>query len=947
LVPVVIGSPVYSYLRTLVHAILRKKRKIKWSDTEINNKKRQSTVQLSAKTYVLIFKSLIYKKINLMKLACLKRIVIGLILSNLLLNSFSQGIEKKTYHTSFTKTAPEIDGLMNDECWNLVEWGGDFIQTQPYENRPPTQETIFKILYDDNNLYVFIRAYDKEPDKISRIMTRRDYFRGDMVEINIDSYFDKQTAFSFTAMASGAKGDEAITRNGNNWDDSWNPIWFLKTSIDDEGWSAEMRIPFSQLRFGNKDEHIWGLQFMRHIYREEERSRWQFIPKGSPGIVHLFGELHGIRNIKLKHQVEILPYVVGKVERFEKVDGNPFLDGKSSNLSAGIDGKIGLTNDLTLDFTINPDFGQVEADPSVVNLTAFETYFSERRPFFIEGKNIYEFRPSQSIVIHKMQSDNLFYSRRIGRSPHIYPSTTAGENVEMPEATTILASTKLSGKTKKGLSLGFLESVTAEEKAVIDNEGIRREEPVEPLTNYFVGRLQQDFNKGETVLGGMITAVNRNINDPVLYNLHSAAYTAGINFQHNWKERTWYVSANAEFSNVKGKEEAIITTQRSSARYYQRPDADYMSVDSSLTSLSGYGGTVKFGKSSQKRLQFETSITVRSPGLEFNDIGYMKYSDLIHHGTWAGYYLRNPFAIFNNFYLNMNYWMYWNFSGKLTSTSFNVNFNSQFKNRWRINGSITRQTKNTSTTLLRGGPSFLIPGDIGMNLNLQTDNSKKVFFYIGNYHDIGDEKYGTYHEYWGGSTIRPISSLSISIGPEYGIQANKLQYVQITSMNNDPKYLFAELDQKTLSFTFRINYTINPELSVEYYGQPFVSAGRYSNFKKITDTDADEFSDRYHIFTNDEISFNSIDNKYIIDENSDGTEDYALGNPDFNFRQFRSNLVVRWEYSPGSTLYLVWSQGRTSFDSNGVFSYGSDMKDLFGIVPHNVFLLKFSYWFSL
>ena len=366
-----------------------------------------------------------------MKLICLKRIVTILVLSTLLLNGFSQEIEKKTYQTAFTKTVPDIDGLMNDECWNLVEWGGDFIQTRPYENKPPTQETSFKILYDDNNLYVFIRAYDKEPAKISRIMSRRDNFDGDMVEINIDSYFDKQTAFSFTATAAGVKGDEAITQNGNNWDDSWNPIWFLKTSIDDKGWCAEMRIPLSQLRFGNNEKLVWGLQFMRHIFREEERSNWQFIPKGSPGIVHLFGELQGIKNIKPKHQIEILPYAVARMERFEKAEGNPFLDGKSSKYSAGLDGKIGLTNDLTLDFTINPDFGQVEADPSEVNLTAFETYFSERRPFFIEGKNIYEFKPNQTIVINKMHSDNLFYSRRIGRYPHLYPATADNEYVEM------------------------------------------------------------------------------------------------------------------------------------------------------------------------------------------------------------------------------------------------------------------------------------------------------------------------------------------------------------------------------------------------------------------------------------------------------------------------------------------------------------------------------------
>ncbi len=884
----------------------------------------------------------------LMETYNLKRLIICLIIIILTSYSYSQDtIEKKVYTTTFTETPPAINGLMDDECWNLVEWGGNFIQMQPEENKPPSQETSFKILYDNDNLYVLIRASDTEADKISRIMTRRDNFTGDLVEINIDSYFDKQTAFSFSAMASGAKGDKAVTQNGNYWDENWDPIWYLETSIDDKGWTAEMKIPFSQLRFGKKDEQVWGIQFQRQIWRLEERSSWQYIPKGSPGYVHLFGELHGIKNIQPKRHIELLPYTVARLERFEKEEGNPFLDGKASAFSAGLDGKIGITNDLTLDFTVNPDFGQVEADPSEVNLTAFETYFDERRPFFIEGKNIYEFTPNQTIVIHNMYSDNLFYSRRIGRYPHHYPAIADTEYVDIPVATTILGAAKLSGKTRKGLSIGVLESVTADEKALIDNEGIRRKESVEPLTNYFVGRLQQDFNKGETVLGGIVTAVNRNIENPAMNYLPSAAYTGGINFRHNWKERTWYVEGNAELSNIRGNEEAIINLQRSSARYYQRPDADYLEVDSSLASLSGYGGTVKIGRSSQKKLQFESSITLRSPGLEFNDIGYMRYSDVIHHGSWAAYYIRNPFAIFNNFYLNTNYWAYWNFSGKLLSFYTNLNFNTQFKNRWRLNGSFTRQSKSTSTTLLRGGPSFLNPGNEGFNLNLSTDQSKKISFFAGIYQSFADKKSSHYQQYWGGVDLRPFNSLSVSFEPEYGIQNNRLQYVTTNGPNGDTKYLFGELDMKTMSFTFRVNYTINPELSIEYYGQPFVSAGKYSNFNRITDPKADEFSDRYRIFEPSEITYNSENNLYSIDENLDGNYDYSFGNPDFNFRQFRSNLVVRWEYLPGSVLYLVWSQGRTSNASTGVFSYGNDMKDLFGIVPQNIFLVKLSYWFAL
>ncbi|MDP4222989.1 MAG: DUF5916 domain-containing protein, partial [Bacteroidota bacterium] len=518
--------------------------------------------------------------------------------------------------------------------------------------------------------------------------------------------------------------------------------------------------------------------------------------------------------------------------------------------------------------------------------------------------------------------------------------------VKMPESTTILGAAKLSGKTAKGLSVGLLESVTQNENAIIDKEGVRRKESVEPLTSYLVGRIQQDFNKGETVIGGLVTAVNRNITNPALNFLPASAYTGGIDFQHSWKDRTWYVAGNAEFSYLKGDPEAIIDLQQSSARYYQRPDQHYLTVDSSRTTLTGFGGTLKAGRTSQKKIQFETSLTLRSPGLEFNDIGYMRYSDLIHHGTWVAYYIRNPFAIFNNFYLNTNYWMYFNFSGKLLSFYTNMNFNTQFKNRWFLNGSFTRTSRNTNVSLLRGGPSFLSPGEMEYNLNLNTDQAKKVSFNLGGYLDAGDSNSNQVSACWAGLNIRPMNSLSISLSPEYDVQAAKLQYVGTFGSVNNAAYLFGELNMKTLGTVFRVNFTINPELTIEYYGQPFVSAGKYSNFSKITNPFAVRFHDRYRIFTPEQISYKDGDNIYVIDEDMDGNSEYSFGNPDFNFRQFRSNLVIRWEYHPGSTIYLVWSQGRTSTDLNGIFSFGPDMRELFKTVPRNIFLLKLSYWFA-
>jgi hypothetical protein len=857
----------------------------------------------------------------------------------------SQSVEKRIYETHFTDQEPVIDGLMNDACWDKAEWGDSFIQRNPKENVPPSQQTSFKILYDHNNLYIFIRAHDSVPSKISRRMTRRDNEDGDRVTVEIDSYYDQQTAFAFTAMASGTKSDGLVSQDGESFDNSWNPVWYLKTSVDNDGWCAEMKIPYSQLRFGKKTEHIWGIQISRQLFRKEEESAWQFIPKGSPGRVHLFGELHGINNIRPIRQIELMPYALAKTERYKKDESNPFLSsGKTNTFSAGIDGKVAVTNDFTLDFTINPDFGQVEADPSEVNLTAFETYFSEHRPFFVEGKNIYDFQPSNTIVINNSYSDNLFYSRRIGRYPHLYPDVSDSANVKMPESTRILSAVKLTGKSRKGLSIGILESVTSSAKATIEEEGQYRKETIEPWTNYFVGRVQQDFNKGETTVGGIFTAVNRNIDNPELDFLHTAAYTGGFDFKHSWKERTWYVAGNLEVSNVRGKPEALIATQQSSARYYQRPDARHLSVDSTLTSLSGYGSTIKFGRQSKKVIQFETSFTVRSPGLEFNDLGYMRSSNFFHHGSWLAFYKRDPFLIFNNLYVNTNYWMYWDYSGVHTSTLFNTNWHMEFKNRWFMNTNLTRQTKNISNDMLRGGPSFHSPGSVEFNLNLFTDQTKKVWVYGGNYRGFGDMNSYRAVDYYGGITAQPMNSLSLSIEPEYLVINTDLQYVQTVDYEKDKRYIFGEMDQKTMTVTIRLNYTINPELSVEYYGQPFVSAGQYTHFKKITVPDAERYHDRYHTFSQEEISYDELNKQYNVQEGPAGSPTYAFDNPDFNFQQFRSNLVIRWEYLPGSTLFLVWSQGRTNSASETAFNYANDIKDLFSTTPNNVFLIKLSYW---
>ena len=445
-----------------------------------------------------------------------------------------ESIPKRIYTTQPLQEAIVIDGDISDAGWNVGTWSSDFVEKMPNEGTSPTFQTQFKVLYDAQFLYVAIRALDENPTLIQQRLTRRDGFAGDRVNVIIDSYHDKRTAFVFTTTAAGVKGEEIATQNGNKWDDSWNPIWYTNAKIDAKGWTAEMKIPFSQLRFGNDTAQIWGFNVARNIFRENERSLWQRIPNDQAGFISESGELHGLINLKSQKQLEIQPFTVLQYDNYQTETGNPYRDGTDFKINGGLDAKIGITNDLTLDLTVNPDFGQVEADPGAIALDGFQIFFEEQRPFFVENKNIFDFKFANG-------RDNLFYSRRIGGSPNRTANLSEGEFADEPLNSTILGAAKFSGKTKNGWSIGVLESVTANEFAEIKQvDGERRKEIVAPLTNYFVGRAQKDFNKRNSFIGGIFTATNRDLAGN-FSELHKAAYTVGIDFQHNWKNRDYYL----------------------------------------------------------------------------------------------------------------------------------------------------------------------------------------------------------------------------------------------------------------------------------------------------------------------------------------------------------------------------------------------------------------------
>ncbi len=838
--------------------------------------------------------------------------------------------------------APVIDGHLNDKAWQAAKWDTDFTQYEPYDGKAPSQKTAFKILFDNNNLYVGIRCFDTDPSKIEKILSRRDKTDGDWVGIGIDSYNDKLTGFVFSANAVGVKWDGKFT-NDDDIDDTWNPVWYVKTSIDSLGWIAEMRIPLSQLRFAKTKNHVWGLQVIRKIYRKQEMDIWSPQSKSESGWVSHWGDLTGIDNIHPKKEIALTPYVLGKLKTEEKQSGNPFATGVTPGYSIGLDGKIAVTNDLTLNFTVNPDFGQVEADPSVVNLSAFESYFQERRPFFVEENNIFNF-PLEAGG-GGFSRENLFYSRRIGRSPHNYPDLSTGEYAKVPQATRILGAFKLSGKTRTGWSIGVLESVTNNTKATIDSAGIRSKQTIEPLTNYFNARVQKDINKGKTIIGGMVTATNRFIKDSSLMYLPTAAYTAGIDFQTFWKDKTYRLSAKAIGSRLTGSTEAITYEQESSRRYYQKPDGT-RKLDTTLRILQGTGSSAEFAKIGG-HWQFGVSASMLSPGLELNDQGYMRIADMIKQSVWTSYKIWDPFGIFRSMNINVGQHSGYDFKGRNTFSGYSLRFNTQFKNYWTFNLGSYHSGWNLDRHELRGGPSILIPGSWNFWTSVGTDNRKKLTGSISYSRGKGMQQYSKSMGMNVRIRYRPFSALNLSISPSYSESYKDFIYISKQEQGSQPVYLVSSINQQVFSASLRVNFSFTPDLSLEYWGQPFLFSGNYSGFKKVTHPNQKDFASQFYTYSSNEITYDEATNQYLIDDNGDGNTDFTIDNPDFSFMEFRSNMVLRWEFVPGSTFFFVWSQERSDGNSNGDFDFGGGFNQLFKAHPTNVFLLKFSYRFSM
>ncbi len=805
---------------------------------------------------------------------------------------------------------PVLDGKTDDEAWKTAQVIDKFLEYDPKVGVEPRFKTEVRVVHDDKYLYVLGRMYDPAPDSIVSLLSRRDVrTQSEQLKLMIDSYHDRRTGYEFIVNPAGVKRDFYVY-NDNNEDPSWDAVWDVATAIDSLGWVAEFRIPFSQLRFPNTPDHTFGFMVVRDVARTAQRISWPLYHRDQQGYISQTGELSGISGLGQPSKLEIAPYVVTKNET--RPTGSSWKHPQS--LAAGADLKYGLSSNLTVNATINPDFGQVEADPAVLNLSAFEQFFEERRPFFLEGSGIFSFKTSCGDI--DSGCTGLFYSRRIGRSPQLgglYGDETS------PTNTTILGAAKITGRLGKGLQVGLLDAVTQREIGAQDRT-------IEPQTNYAVARLQQASSDGQTDFGAMITGVNRNLDSNTDTYLRRSAYTGGLDLRKRFLDKRYELAANLSGSAIYGTTTAIANTQLDGVHRYQRPDDD-IEFDPTRTSLTGDAERLTLSKFGGGITRFQSVLQRFSPGFESNDLGFQSRAEEQMFRNWFSLNFNNPNKVFTRAFFNFNSMQKWTTEGMPTTVGLNINWHVQFPNwMWgHFGGNINDFTKVYADREARGGPAFRKSTESEIWAGVESDSRKPWYasFFSGGWG--GDN--GNSHGYWinPGAQFRLSSRFSASFGLNYSHDINDKQWRANfgTAGSDTTHYTFARLDQKTVNLTTRINFTMTPSLSLQFYGAPFASSGSYSNWRELNNPRADSYADRFKPFTSN-------------------------GDPGgFSFKEFHSNTVLRWEYKPGSTMFLVWAQGRQDAgDFVNDFSVRRDFQDIFKQHPDNTLLLKISYWIN-
>jgi hypothetical protein len=849
-----------------------------------------------------------------------------------------------------------IDGRLDEEAWAKAPMYDRFTQSYPNVGRPDTTTQV-RVLYDDDAIYVGVHMLDAHPDSIAAQLARRDVsgIYSDWVHVIIDSYHDRRTAFRFTVNPKGVQKD-VYTSNDNQEDANWDAVWDVGTRIDSDGWTAEFRIPLSQLRYGSAPAgtpRTWGFQVMRDVARRAERESFNpWTPDGS-GFVSRFGDLTGLVDLPMPGRLEVLPYVSAKVTREPGDPTDPFFHKTDTRPDVGGDVKYGLPGGLTLTGTVNPDFGQVEVDPAVVNLSAFETFFPEKRPFFLEGADVFNF--GNVVRNNDYGSQTFFYTRRIGRGPIRFPSGTGITYVDQPDVTPIAAAAKMTGK-KGPWTIGLLDAVTPEVKADVaaTSAGPDSSTAVNPLTNFLAARTRRDFRAGKTVVGGMFTLANRRQSPLFSDLLSTSAGYGGLDFEHKWDAGKYVVSGFGVESRVNGSQAVISGLQRNSSHYYNRPDADHLTFDPARTSLTGHSEEVAFQKNGDTF--YSLAVKNVSPGFEINDVGFHGRVDYRAVSPFLGWQRNQRDSWSLNKFAGIWWNGAWNGGNNILYNGFGSNASVTFANQQSANVGAGYQLATLDDRRLRGGPLSKAPASWYGNLSFNTDTRRKIWLNPSvNYSKNVDD--GTWN---GGANLyfetRPSTQVRVTVGPGYSRSYSTSQYTRAVTDANatntfGSRYVFADVDQTTVSIDTRIEWTLTSKLSVQSYLQPFVAVGRYSAFKEFLTPRQYDFG-IYGAYNNSTITTNTDAqgnvSSYTVDPDGllGSSPTFDISNPNFNVHSLRGNAVLRWEYRPGSALFLVWQQERNGVEEVFSFDANRDVGAIFRERPSNIFLIKGVYWLS-
>jgi hypothetical protein len=809
---------------------------------------------------------------------------------------------------------PVLDGDLSDPAWQNAPEFTDFTQHEPVDGAPATMPTSVRIVYDDDAIYFGAKMVDPQPP--TSLLVRRDSFsESDFLSIHIDAQLDRVTGATFTVTPANTQIDSALF-NDIKESVSWDAVWESATRITSDGWIAEVRIPFSQLRFPDREKHVWGLNVTRRTVRNNELVRIVNTRKEDTGFVSHFADIVGIEGIRRGRSLELTPYGVVRADARSGLDpAHPLLERQDQRFDGGLDLKYALTSSLTLTGTINPDFGQVEVDPAVVNLTEFETFFPEKRPFFTEGVGIFQFdnspAPSRFNFTFPPQ---VFYSRRIGRTPQVRPDA---EFVDVPASTTILGAAKLTGSLPGGWTIGVLDAVTAREDARFASRGTFGNQPAEPLTNYFVGRATKSIGARGRI-GIITTAVNRELPSE-LAGLRESSYSGGLDAFTRSPDNAWMFEGSLLGSRVEGSASAIANTQREPGHYYQRPDAGHVVFDPTRTSLEGWGAR---GMVSKVTGLWRPNVQVQafSPGLETNDVGFMQRADIISGHAFMQYLDQNVTSHFRQKNVWFGGWQNSNFDGDTLRQGVMIDHSATLANYWTYGVQMLAWGSAVSDRLTRGGPVVTTPPGWQSRVRFATDSRERYTIEISA--DAESSGDGSEGQGFGiGLSARPMPNLSFSVKPSVSRSYSRHQFIRSLS---DPsaaqtygrRYVFGEIDRRSFEVGTRVDWTVTPRLSFQLFLQPFIASGDYHDLHSLVAPRTRDY------------------------------EPYAgsVAEPDFNFRSVRGSAVARWEFRPGSALYVVWNENRAETAPIGDFQFGRDLRAISTAPSHDVFLVKVSYW---